>query len=151
MTKLNLKEEWKDDFPIHKVGIENFKVPIVWKLVPFKLENGVLQFGSGKRKIFLGFCLATEQLIRMEATEGLGLLAALIVKDCFIEVKDGVPTNCEENRRCLNIDCKLNHTTKNSYLINPKLAINWVALTSYRKMKFQDTCLPQEAQNEAKT
>lgn len=147
MRNVTLKEEWRDEvldtlYPQKK----SYRVPIDWILVPFKMarKKGVMRFGQGKRKIFLGFCMATERLIKIQPIDSLGLMAALLIRDTFVETENGKPEGCEEERRCLNIDCPINRTTKESFVssigIDEKTAkrMKWEAATSYRKITWEE-------------
>ena len=148
--KISLKEEWRDkeidELLKKRKTTQTYRVPINWSLASYKLdkEKGVLRFGQGKRKMFLGFCMATEHLIKMEPSDGLGIMSALLIRDTYVETKNGKPVSCEEERRCLNVDCPVNHTTKESFVllsgISEKTAkkMSWEAITSYRKIKWKE-------------
>ena len=136
-TEFALKKEWHDDMNTH-----TYVVPLEWSLTPYILDKkkGVLVFGQGKRKMFLCFCMATEHLCKIEPAHGLGVLTAFLVSNTYVEVKNGKPTSCEEGRHCLNIDCPINRTTKESFVLMEGISeraaktMNWEAITSYRKI-----------------
>jgi len=142
-----LKEEWRDevinDLSPHYRDFRLYRVPVKWVLAPYKLENSKLRFNRGKRKIFLGFCMATEHLIKIQPQDPWGSTAAILIRDVHVGTENGKPTECEEGRRCLNIDCPINHTTKQSFAlltgIDEKTAnkVSWEAVTSYRKLTWE--------------
>lgn len=139
--EIKLKEEWQSEFEP-----STYRVPIRWTQVRYKLnEKGVIEFHKGKRKICLGFCMATNHLMRMQPTENmLGTMLVLIMQDTLVLTKDGKPPYmCEEGQCCLNIDCPLNHTTPESFAagigVSEKIVKgwNWEAVTSYRKLRWE--------------
>ena len=145
--KFVLREEWRDEViddpsPRYR-DFRLYRVPVKWILTPYKLENHKLRFGQGKHEIFVGFCMATERLIKIQPQDSWGVMAALLVRDVHVGTENGKPTECEEGRRCLNIDCPINHTTKESFVlltgINEKTAkkMSWETLTSYRELTWE--------------
>lgn len=146
----NLKEEWRqkelEEVLLEEKGSQTYLVPINWILTPYRLDRtkGVLVFGKGRHKMFLGFCMATEQLIKMMSANGLGTLTVLLVKDTYVTSKEGKAISCEEERRCLNIDCPINRTTKESFKLSMGMSeksakkMRWEAVTSYRNITWKE-------------
>lgn len=142
-----LKEEWRDkvvdDLSPRYRDFRLYRVPVKWVLTTYKLENQKLRFGQGKHKIFLGFCMATERLIKMQLHDPQGFTAAILIRDVHVETENGKPTECEEGRRCFNIDCPINHTTKESFVtltgIDEETAekMSWETVTSYRRLTLE--------------
>lgn len=149
MHKIILNEEWQErsifQLPSERKTSNKYKVPINWILVPYKLnrEKGVLEFGKGKEKMFLGFCMATEHLIKMQPDTTTGFMTAVLVKDTYVEAENGKLVACEEQRRCLNIECPVNQTIKETFAQGTGLGKNvkgwnWDAISSYRKITWDD-------------
>lgn len=144
-----LKEEWRDevidDLSSRNRDFRLYRVPVKWILTSYKLENSKLRFGRGKRKIFLGFCMATEHLIKIRPQGPWGVMAAILIRDVHVGTENGKPTECEEGRRCLNIDCLINHTTKESFMlltgVDEKIAnkMSWEVVTSYRELTWEQS------------
>ena len=136
-----LKDEWYSTHPFQKEP--HYLVPIRWVLERFKLEKGMMRLRKGRRKLWLGFCLATNHLCKIQFPDGVGTLTVLVVQNAIIKTKDGKAISCEESKRCLNIDCVLNHTTKESFVsanaISEETAkkMDWTSATSYRKLRWK--------------
>jgi hypothetical protein len=114
--KFVLKEEWcdevSDDLCPRYRDFWLYRVPMKWILTSYRQEGQKLRFGQGERKAFLGFCMATEHLIKIQPADPWGFTAAVLIRDAYVGTENGKPTECEEGRRCLNVYCPLNHTTK---------------------------------------
>jgi hypothetical protein len=145
--KFVLKEEWRDEViddlcPRYR-DFRLYRVPVKWIPTSYKQEDQKLRFGQGERKAFLGFCMGTERLIKIQPADPWGVTAAVLIRDVYAGTENGKPTECEEGRRCLNIDCPLNHTTKESFVvltgIDEKAAnkMSWETATSYRKLTWE--------------
>ena len=88
--------------------------------------------------------MATEHLTKIQPADPWGFTAAVLIRDAYVRIENGKPTECEEGRRCLNVDCPLNHTTKESFLIltgiDEKAAnkMSWETVISYRKLTWKE-------------
>jgi len=135
--ELTLKEEWREKHFLRTLveGQQLYRVPINWVQERFTLKKGVMHFRKGRRKIYLAFCMATKHLINMEWN----VLLPLMMHETHVITKNGEPVHCEEGRRCLNIDCPLNRTTKESFASETGISkeMNWEAVTSYRKLEWE--------------
>lgn len=78
---------------------ESRRVPIAW------IEERVVLHGTRKRTM-LGVCGESHRICKIATT----MMTPIVVTDLYIQ--RGV---CEEGRRCLDFDCPMNTTTRESY------------------------------------
>ena len=102
--------------------------------------------------------MAKNHLINILEDDPLGSLTALAVNNTHVRIKKGKPEACEETWRCLNIDCQLNKTTKESYAAANGISkkemkkMNWSAITSLRHLRWRSSvaCAMQSNKEEDK-
>ena len=99
----------------------NKRYPVLW--VDAKIMTNT------KQRYYLGICGYSKRVFHLAPAKSQGLLIVMIVRDLYLDDELGI---CEEQRRCLDVDCPFNKTTQESFAhsigckkLPPKLSSQW--------------------------